>query len=198
MEGSDTYTDICHDNCSDPQIFSGLAAGTYIIRVQQSDNNSDNFCSEEIAAIVSNQLVGTNTTTNRIAIDNSTSDLFKITDKSQNRLTSENSKQALAKYPISNLPVNANNSTNPIVKVYPNPAQYQLFVNLSTHTGKKSVIRIINQVGTILKQMSIDQLTDTPYEIDLNNEQFRNGLYFMQVQFDQETLITKKFMISNR
>ena len=45
---------ICNDNCTDPQVISGLAAGEYVVRIEQTGNNNStaNSCSREIVAIV--------------------------------------------------------------------------------------------------------------------------------------------------
>ena len=48
------FRSICNDNCTDPQVITGLPPGQFIVRIEQSGNNggSANFCTVDIAAIV--------------------------------------------------------------------------------------------------------------------------------------------------
>ena len=51
-DGSSTYSDICNDNCSDPQTLTGVPAGLYIIKIQQSSGGDKDYCEKEIAVNV--------------------------------------------------------------------------------------------------------------------------------------------------
>ena len=51
-DNSQTYYDVCNDNCGNPQTISNLSAGLYIVRIEQSSGGSKNYCVKEIAARV--------------------------------------------------------------------------------------------------------------------------------------------------
>ena len=51
-EGSGTFVDLCNDNCSDPQTFTGIPAGRFVVRVEEGNLDRSDFCSAEVVAIV--------------------------------------------------------------------------------------------------------------------------------------------------
>ena len=55
-ENASVFRDVCNDNCSDPQIVTGLSAGVFIIRIEQGNLDRTNFCSIDIAANVTSSI----------------------------------------------------------------------------------------------------------------------------------------------
>ncbi len=60
-DGSDTFVDLCNDNCTDPQVFTGIPAGRFIVKVEEGNLDRSDFCSVEVVAIVSAPTDITNT-----------------------------------------------------------------------------------------------------------------------------------------
>ena len=47
-----TYTPLCTENCGNPQLITGVAAGSYIVKIEQSEGGNRNFCVVEIPVTV--------------------------------------------------------------------------------------------------------------------------------------------------
>jgi len=56
LVGSTDYTEVCND-CASPLSLSSLEAGTYVIKVEQSEVDGSNSCSIEIAANVTSAVI---------------------------------------------------------------------------------------------------------------------------------------------
>ncbi|MGB0177833.1 MAG: T9SS type A sorting domain-containing protein, partial [Owenweeksia sp.] len=71
------------------------------------------------------------------------------------------------------------------LKLYPNPARHELNLN----TGDGSLIRsveLLNINGTLVKQLSPDDAFTT-----INVESLASGLYWVRVQTDRGTAVSK-------
>ena len=148
----------CVDGCGHSQSLTGLASGTYSIRIYNT--NWKAVCTEMKIELGTRDL--TETATDRSAFRPSTTTLA---------------------------PVKADS-----YQVYPNPAQSELFVNLSEYAGQKGNLTLMNQLGQVIQSIDFDEL---PAEaIQLNLQQTDNGLHFLNIRLDNQKVITEKVMIN--
>ncbi|MFO7938687.1 MAG: T9SS type A sorting domain-containing protein, partial [Bacteroidales bacterium] len=73
------------------------------------------------------------------------------------------------------------------VKVYPNPANRIVTIELPTHD--KAIITLLNMTGSIVKQFTAEKTCK------LNVHPYRNGVYFIKIE-TEGYIITKRIMIS--
>ena len=52
LSNSNVYADLCNDNCGNPQVATGLAPGTYILRISQGELDRSNFCERELTVVI--------------------------------------------------------------------------------------------------------------------------------------------------
>ena len=90
---------------------------------------------------------------------------------------------------------NTTNTPKTNLTVYPNPAQRRLFVDLSVYKDYPISIKIINSVGTLIKEISTSGQASSLLEIDLTTGAFSKGIYFLQARVGKDQLLTEKFMI---
>jgi len=79
------------------------------------------------------------------------------------------------------------------IALYPNPADYELFIDLKEFEGNSVEIIIYNQLGQVMDRSSLDEITLEPVRIDLRD--YRGGMFFATLQIDNLKLITKKFVV---
>ncbi len=80
--------------------------------------------------------------------------------------------------------------TQAALKLFPNPADNQLQIELAIPTNEKLVIEVINLLGQKLISSTVDWFPDM--EFQLNIESLDEGQYFIMVRTDQY-LLTEKF-----
>ena len=77
---------------------------------------------------------------------------------------------------------------------FPNPAQEELFMNLSEYAGKQASILISNQFGRIVEEINFEQLPSDLVKIDLSK--YSNGLYLIRTKIDRTRIISQKLVVS--
>ena len=80
------------------------------------------------------------------------------------------------------------------VKVFPNPAQEILFLDLKTLAGKQGNIQIRNLYGQLVQELEIDEISTQLMQLDLSN--FQNGIYHLTIDAENTLPITKKVLVS--
>jgi len=80
------------------------------------------------------------------------------------------------------------------VIVFPNPAQNKTFINLKAFKGETAIIQIINNLGSVMHQETIESVSDAPARIDLT--QFKEGHYIITIKVDGKRLITKQLVVA--
>jgi len=80
------------------------------------------------------------------------------------------------------------------IKVFPNPAQEVLFMDLKTFAGKHGTIKIMNLYGQLVQELQIEEFSTELTRIDVSN--FQNGLYHLSIEVDNRQPITKKILVS--
>jgi len=190
----DHFLVICENNCYQNYsyiVVSNLMPGYYTIITEESDDGTTNYCTIEKTIYVSSYSTG-----NRIAHPSEIATTFahstltlehiQETDKGIN-------KEDLPVQPTS--VVNTTNTPKTNLTVYPNPAQRRLFVDLSVYKDYSISIKIINSVGTLIKEVPTSEQTGSLLEIDLTTSAFSKGIYFLQAQIGKDRLLTEKFII---
>jgi hypothetical protein len=79
------------------------------------------------------------------------------------------------------------------ISVFPNPAREELFVSLKPYVGKKGLLTLTNHYGQIIQQIELGEIKEEL--IQINTSQVLNGLYYINVQVDQQKSFTKKVMV---
>jgi hypothetical protein len=74
---------------------------------------------------------------------------------------------------------------------YPNPAEHLISLRISTATGLNHSILIYNTEGRLVHKT--ENFSDK--EINLNIEEWKSGVYFIQLKNDKGTVGTEKFVI---
>ncbi len=90
-------------------------------------------------------------------------------------------------------------STNEIlensIKIYPTPASNTVNVELKDHNLKIEAINIQNNLGQTIR--GISNLNDTTEKLQFDVSDLSNGIYFLQVQYDNHKTINKKIVIAH-
>jgi hypothetical protein len=77
--------------------------------------------------------------------------------------------------------------------LFPNPASDFIKVNLESTIGKQVAIRIIDNLGSVIKTIEIDQVYSKYYQIDLR--EMKEGHYVIWVMPAEHKAIAKQFVI---
>jgi major membrane immunogen (membrane-anchored lipoprotein) len=81
------------------------------------------------------------------------------------------------------------------LRVFPNPSNDVISIDLSKYKGQEVGVYLYNQLGTQVMFMPIDKVGDTPVEIDVNN--LINGQFMLRVSAKGKRDITKQVMIAH-
>lgn len=80
------------------------------------------------------------------------------------------------------------------VNVYPNPMGNEGAVVFTLHEPNPVTIEVVNALGQIVKSDKLDMLSIGEHKYDLNSINLTNGIYFVNVKVDKNT-VTKKISI---
>ena len=80
-------------------------------------------------------------------------------------------------------------------KVYPNPANRIVYVDLKQFSGKRVDIVLMDHTGQPVYRQKFDSASDSPYSIDLSN--LSKGFYLITVQTEGQDIVVKKLLITN-
>lgn len=78
--------------------------------------------------------------------------------------------------------------------VYPNPTRDYLSVNLEAFKGREVRITVYNQFSGIVQNESIDRATEEPFVLDLQT--IPSGLYFIQINSEGRSSVTRRFVVN--
>jgi len=93
------------------------------------------------------------------------------------------------------LTINAPASTT--LKIYPNPAQETVTLDLSKWTNQPVNVSIRNHFSQVVFEQQIEKVSGTPKQILLTN--FTNGIYYIQVQgTDGAAPVVQKLVVSRQ
>ena len=96
---------------------------------------------------------------------------------------------------VTGLTVNTSVSTT--LKIYPNPAQETVTLDLSKWMNQPVNVSIRNHFSQVMFEQYIEKVNGTPKQIQLTN--FANGLYYIQVQGTDGTApVVKKLVVSKQ
>jgi len=74
-------------------------------------------------------------------------------------------------------------------KIYPNPSNEKLYIDLSNHN--LSTIKLINQLGQVVIETIVEKQI-----LEINTRQYNSGIYYLSIQ-SQDLSVTKKVIISH-
>ncbi len=193
------YT-VCDDNCYSSNYthieISNLKAGHYDVMTEES-NGQYSYCKVNRTVYVSASLTSDNTAGSRVLFSDN-EDL--ILEAALELELAEGIRPNPNKFTLSDKEEGLNATTNLVIpaniaaiQMYPNPAKSEVFVNLAPFSGKKAIIHIVNQLGALVKEVTIEEITEAPIAFNLSN--IENGLYFMRASIEGNQSVTKKFMV---
>ncbi len=82
------------------------------------------------------------------------------------------------------------------VKLYPNPAQHEVNIDLSAFLGRAVNIRIVNTLGQAMQEIRFAEVQAPTERIVLAG--YRSGLYLVTIQSADGSIITQKLQIEQR
>ena len=151
-------------DCSETVTVSTPAiSGNFIIDVQFFTNSWSQICQEMLFP-----------TSGYIISENASSSLLMTSTTNRTNLELNNSKRIA-----------------PTIKVFPNPVQDELFINVSnSFIEEKGNLIVTNQLGQIVQEVVLDHITNTP--IAINTASLKNGLHYVLLKgADQKMAVTK-------
>jgi hypothetical protein len=80
------------------------------------------------------------------------------------------------------------------VKLYPNPAQHEAWIDLGAWNNQAVDVVIYNHLSQVMLEKHIEKASSAPERIDL--QRFSNGLYYVQIRAKGEETIIKKLFVS--
>lgn len=98
-------------------------------------------------------------------------------------------------FPINMEPTSSNRNTEVLqASVFPNPAQEIINVDLREYAGNKATLKISNQFGQVIQQLTSTNLTSDLIKIPVTN--LTNGWYYLTMTVENRLPVTKKIMVS--
>ena len=79
------------------------------------------------------------------------------------------------------------------VAIFPNPANEELFINMSSYAGKQGSLYLFDHLGKVLLEQKMGTLTTDL--VKMNIEALQNGLYHLVVEVDQQVVFAKKVIV---
>ena len=79
-----------------------------------------------------------------------------------------------------------------IIKLYPNPNNGILFMDISSGQDHELTITVINQIGVVVKEEKISTCKNSNTQLDLNN--ISAGIYFINIKGDIIN-VTRKIVV---
>jgi hypothetical protein len=76
------------------------------------------------------------------------------------------------------------------VLVYPNPSTGVVHVAVSGFEGRKTELRVLNVIGTVVYRESITEL-DNRFTRTLDLSRFASGLYYVKIDADNNSVMRK-------
>jgi hypothetical protein len=85
------------------------------------------------------------------------------------------------------------NSFNGDFSIFPNPANNEVYFDLSAYSGQSLLIEIYNLQGQLVIERKVEEVFDSPLLFNLNN--FKDAVYMAVIHIEGENLKTKKFLV---
>lgn len=78
--------------------------------------------------------------------------------------------------------------------IFPNPAQETVNVSLKGYEGKDIEIQVVNQFGSKVQSVRLNNVTDATHQLELNTVQ--NGIYSLWIFTDGRRPVSKKMIVN--
>ncbi len=79
------------------------------------------------------------------------------------------------------------------IRVFPNPTNGDLYVELGSFAGKAARIQVFNTIGQLMYQTEVDEITAEAMRLDLHA--LTSEMYFLKVHIPNEGSFTQKFIV---
>jgi hypothetical protein len=80
------------------------------------------------------------------------------------------------------------------VIVYPNPARYNISIDMIGFAAKAGTIEIFNQLGQKMTQRNYLSIPSAPAVFTLSD--FPNGMYIISIKIENQERFTKRFVVN--
>ncbi len=89
-------------------------------------------------------------------------------------------------------------ATKPVlaIKLFPNPADHESFLDWRNYTGEPATVRIFNQLGQMVKEIEVDEITTPWLHLDLST--YQDGIYNVRVEIADYEPTTHKLVVTKR
>ena len=78
------------------------------------------------------------------------------------------------------------------IRIYPNPATDEAWIDLGHHFNQKVDIEVFNNIGQSVLQVPASAIKNR--QAKLNTQHWENGLYLVRIRIDDQEVITKKLI----
>ena len=92
--------------------------------------------------------------------------------------------------------IEQNNSASGEIKIYPNPASNQAFLDFSPHQPVSARYEVVDLTGRVVIRSEENFYVSGPNKIEIPLSRLKNGLYFVSVLANDQTLATSRFVVS--
>jgi Secretion system C-terminal sorting domain len=82
------------------------------------------------------------------------------------------------------------------LKLYPNPTNYEVILDMTSTENGRAVISILNGLGAVIKQQNY-AMEKGFQRLNIDCSNIPNGLYFVKVQFADQSFVTKNLSIQH-
>ena len=170
----------CFNNCNNPQIVTSLPAGTYYVDVQMWNANWQPVCNKSQYVTVTN-LTGNNGGINLVTPGND--DGEEDSESVVNDRSSENHEMVI---PVESLDV----------RLYPNPANAFVTLDLESMMGQEVQIELLDNLGRKIQRIELDEVTTALHRIELN--ELKEGYYMVWVKTPGSKPVVKQLIVAKR
>lgn len=170
----------CLNNCSNPQVVGGLPAGTYYVDVQMWNANWQPVCNKSQYVTITNFTGGNSGGINLVG----TPDTGQ--EETQAELVDRNN-ESVTSQPVVKAPE---------IRLYPNPANNFVNLDLGSLMGKEVRIELLDNLGRNIRHIEIDEVQTDLHRIDLDN--LKEGYYMVWVKTPGQPPVAKQFIVARQ
>ncbi len=82
------------------------------------------------------------------------------------------------------------------LNLYPNPASFVLYADLSSFLGEKVQVKVMNELGQTVWQQEVNEAGNQPLQLNLAGDRYTEGVYLFHVSTEAGMQVTRRFVIS--
>ena len=91
----------------------------------------------------------------------------------------------------------SSNAIRPLnIKLFPNPADHESFLDWRDHIGEQAVVRVFNQLGQVIHLVKVEEINTPWLHIDLSK--YSEGIYNVRVEIEGYEPTTRKLIVTKK